>query len=228
MKKETKAAKVGAILKELYPDAVCSLTYDGEPWKLLVCARLSAQCTDERVNIVSGPLFEAFPTVQAMANAPVEKIESYIRSCGLYHAKAKSIKEACTQIVEDFGGEVPDTMEELLSLSGVGRKIANLLLGDVFHKGGIVADTHCIRITNRLGLCEKADPVHVERTLDPIVPKSEQSDLCHRLVHFGRDVCCAASPKCGECPMKAAKLCDFSPDGAKKAAKASRSQNINK
>lgn len=209
IKKETKVKKVIEVLRELYPEAVCSLEYHGEPWKLLVAARLSAQCTDERVNIVTKDLFGAFPTLEAMANAELSEIEKYIKSCGLYRGKAKSIKEACTKIITDFGGEVPDNMEDLLSLPGVGRKIANLILGDVFGKGGIVADTHCIRITNRLGLCEKEEPLHVERTLDPIVPKNEQSDMCHRLVWFGRDICSARSPKCGICPMKERKICDF-------------------
>lgn len=216
MKKETKVKKIIEILKELYPDAQCSLEYYGEPWKLLVCARLSAQCTDERVNIVSKDLFRAFPTLEAMANGELSEIEKHIKSCGLYRGKAKSIKEACNQIIENFDGRVPDNMEDLLSLSGVGRKIANLILGDVYGKGGIVADTHCMRITNRLGLCDKAEPLHVERTLDPIVPKSEQSDMCHRLVNFGRDICCARNPKCEACPMKKNKICPYKPKKSQK------------
>lgn len=206
-KKEVIAGVIEA-LRELYPDAGCSLDNpDGEPWKLLVAARLSAQCTDERVNVVTKELFAAFPTVQAMADAELSGIEEYIRPCGLYHGKAKSIKESCTVLCEKYGGRVPDTMEELLGLPGVGRKIANLILGDVYGKGGIVADTHCIRITGRLGLTEKQDPLCTERTLDPLVPKEEQSALCHRLVDFGRDVCCARNPHCAECILKDRGLC---------------------
>lgn len=209
MKKETKAKKVIEELKKLYPDAVCSLDCNDDPWKLLVQARLSAQCTDERVNIVSVGLFEKFPDVQAMAEGELSEIESLIKSCGLYHGKAKNIKDASAKIISDFGGKVPDNMEDLLSLPGVGRKIANLILGDVYGKGGIVADTHCMRISCRLGLCERKDPLHVERTLDPLVPKNEQSDMCHRMVWFGRDICRAQSPKCDICPMREKKICDF-------------------
>lgn len=186
-------------LEEHYPEAVCSLEYTEDPWRLLVMARLSAQCTDARVNIVSGPLFEALPDVYAMAAAPVEQIEELVRSCGLYKTKARDLKKMCIQLTENFGGVVPDTMEELLSLAGVGRKIANLILGDVFGKGGIVADTHCIRITGRLGFVDSTNQVIVERELDKIVPKDMQTDFCHRIVHFGRDVCMARSPRCEEC-----------------------------
>ena len=214
MKKETKAKKVVEVLRELYPEAICSLEYKGDPWKLLVQARLSAQCTDERVNLVSTGLFERFPNAVSMAEGELSEIESLIKSCGLYRGKAKSIKESSAIILSQFDGRVPDTMEGLLSLPGVGRKIANLILGDVYHKGGIVADTHCMRISCRLGLCEKKDPLHVERTLDPIVPKSEQSDMCHRMVLFGRDICRSANPKCDICPMKQIKICDF---GCRKA-----------
>lgn len=209
MKKETKAKKVSQLLSELYPDAKCSLSCNYDPWKLLVQARLSAQCTDERVNIVSVGLFERFPDAESMAKGDISEIESLIKSCGLYRSKAKSIKEASCTLISDFSGKVPDNMEDLLSLPGVGRKIANLILGDVYGKGGIVADTHCMRISCRLGLCEKKDPLHVERTLDPIVPKSEQSDFCHRMVLFGRDICRAQSPKCDICPMKQNKICNF-------------------
>ena len=207
MKKETKVKKIIGILKEMYPDAVCSLEYHGDPWKLLVAARLSAQCTDERVNIVCGPLFRRFPDAKAMAEGEISEIEDIVRPCGLFRTKARSIKEASAMVLEKYNGRVPDNMEDLLSLPGVGRKIANLILGDIYGKGGIVADTHCMRISCRLGLCEKKDPLHVERTLDPLVPKNEQSDFCHRLVLFGRDVCSAANPKCSECPMKMNKIC---------------------
>lgn len=190
-------------LKKLYPDSTCSLESGGDPWRLLVMARLSAQCTDERVNIVCRDLFRELPTVEEMAEAPVEQIESLIRSCGLYRSKAKSIKESSEILVRDFSGQVPDNMEDLLSLPGVGRKIANLILGDVFHKGGIVADTHCMRICGRLGFYpeEWKDPLKTEKIMTPLIPKEEQSDFCHRIVQFGRDVCTARSPKCGECPL---------------------------
>ncbi|MBR5307214.1 MAG: endonuclease III [Clostridia bacterium] len=216
IKNETKAKRVIEVLRELYPDAVCSLDCGGDPWKLLVQARLSAQCTDERVNIVSKDLFETFPTAKAMAEGDISEIERLIKSCGLFRGKAKSIKEASIIITEKFGGRVPDNMEDLLSLPGVGRKIANLVLGDVYGKSGIVADTHCMRISCRLGLCERKDPLHVERTLDPIVPKNEQSDMCHRMVWFGRDICRAQSPRCDECPMRERKICTFKPEKEEK------------
>lgn len=192
------------ILKELYPEAICSLEYDGDPWKLLVAARLSAQCTDERVNIVCVPLFEKYPTVQAMAKAQLEEIKQIIRPCGLYHTKAESILATAKIVTEKYNGCVPDTMEELLSLPGVGRKIANLLLGDVFGKPGIVADTHCIRLNGRFGFYPVTvkDAVKVEKILDKIVPKEEQADYCHRMVLFGREYCSARVPRCAECPLK--------------------------
>lgn len=189
-------------LEEHYPSAVCSLEYDGDPWKLLVLSRLSAQCTDARVNIVSRPLFEAYPTMETMAAAETEALEAIIYPCGLYKTKARDLIRMCTQLEHDFGGRVPDTMEELLTLAGVGRKIANLILGDVFGKGGIVADTHCIRISGRLGLTESKNPVLAERALDALLPKERQTDFCHRLVHFGREVCSAKAPKCEECFLK--------------------------
>ena len=190
-------------LKKLYPESVCSLESGGDPWRLLVMARLSAQCTDERVNIVCRDLFRELPTAEKMAAAPIEQIENLIKSCGLYRGKAKSIKESSEILVRDFSGQVPDNMEELLSLPGVGRKIANLILGDVFHKGGIVADTHCMRICGRLGFYpeEWKDPVKTERIMTPLIPVEEQSDFCHRLVQFGRDVCTARSPRCTSCPL---------------------------
>ncbi len=190
-------------LKKLYPDSVCSLESGGDPWRLLVMARLSAQCTDERVNIVCRELFSELPSVEKMAEAPVEQIERLIKSCGLYRSKAKSIKESSEILVRDFSGQVPDNMEDLLSLPGVGRKIANLILGDVFHKGGIVADTHCMRICGRLGFYpeDKKDPLKTEKIMTPLIPKEEQSDFCHRIVQFGRDICTSRSPKCSECPL---------------------------
>ena len=203
-----KGAAAVEILRKLYPDAECSLESGGDPWRLLVMARLSAQCTDERVNIVCRDLFREIPDAQAMADAPLEKIEELIRPCGLFRTKAKSLKESAAMLLTTYEGRVPDTMEELLSLPGVGRKIANLLLGDIYKKGGIVADTHCIRICGRLGFYpeELKDPLRVERILTPVIPISEQSDFCHRIVHFGREICTARSPKCGECPMR--EICD--------------------
>ena len=198
-----RAAEAERRLRELYPDAQCSLEADSDPWRLLVMARLSAQCTDERVNIVSRDLFAAYPTANDMAAAPVEKIEELIRSCGLYRGKARSIKEASEIICTQFGGKVPDSMDELLSLPGVGRKIANLVLGDVFGKGGIVADTHCIRICGRLGFYpeEWKDPLKTERIMEGLVPREKQSGFCHRMVIFGRDTCSARAPKCDECSL---------------------------
>ena len=157
--------------------------------------------------MVSVPLFEAYPDVYAMAKADMETLEKLVFPCGLYKTKARDLKKMCMQLVESFDGKVPDTMEELLQLAGVGRKIANLILGDVFGKGGIVADTHCIRITNRLGFADSENQVIVERELDEIVPKQLQTDFCHRLVHFGREICSARSPKCSACFL--ADLCPW-------------------
>ena len=207
MTTKQKAIKVYEQLKKLYPNAECTLYHDGDPWRLLVMARLSAQCTDARVNIVSKTLFEEIPDVYSMANAPLERVEQLIKSCGLYRTKAKSLIEMSKQLTESFDGKVPDDFDSLMSLSGVGSKIANLVLGDVFGKGGIVADTHCIRITNRLGLVKGNNQRIVERTLAPIVPKELQSDFCHMIVDFGRDVCMARNPRCDDCPMKREKLC---------------------
>ncbi len=200
-KKRAEAAE--KLLSELYPDAVCSLEADEDPWRLLVMARLSAQCTDERVNIVSRGLFEAFPDAKTMAEAPLEKIEELVKPCGLYRGKAKSIKEASRIVVEKYNGEIPASMDELLELPGVGRKIANLLLGDIFGLGGIVADTHCMRICGRLGFYPEGqkDPLKTEKIMEKLIPREKQSDFCHRLVHFGRDVCRAKNPLCHTCPL---------------------------
>ncbi len=196
-------AKISSVLSSIYPEAVCSLDYHGDPWKLLVQARLSAQCTDERVNIVSVPLFERYPDAESMADADLEELESIIRPCGLFRTKAASCIEMSRIICTTYGGKVPDDMESLLSLPGVGRKIANLVLGDVFGKPGIVADTHCIRINGRLGFYPEdlKDPFKVEKTLDKIVPKKEQALYCHRMVLFGREYCMARNPRCSECPL---------------------------
>ncbi len=200
--KRIRAEKAVAILKDRYPDAVCALNFGGDPWRLLVMGRLSAQCTDARVNIVCEELFRRFPDAKSMAQAPVEEIEKLVFSCGVYKVKAQNIKDFSAIICEKFEGKVPDTMEDLLTLPGVGRKIANLILGDIYGKPAIVADTHCIRISNRLGLCESKTPEKVEKTLVELVAPEEQSDFCHRLVMFGREVCDAKKPKCAECPFK--------------------------
>ena len=192
-----------AELERLYPDAVCSLEYGGEAWKLLIMARLSAQCTDARVNIVSKELFAKFPTLRAVADADLKDLEAVVRPCGLYKTKAKSIKETAGILVRDYGGEVPKTMDELLSLPGVGRKIANHMLGDVFGQPNIVTDTHCIRICGRLGFYPESEknPAKIEKLLDGCIEKTVQSDFCHRIVLFGRDICTARAPKCGECAL---------------------------
>ncbi len=202
-----KTNKILELLYEMFPDSECTLYYDGDPWKLLVMARLSAQCTDARVNLVSKTLFAEIPDVNAMAQASQEKVEELVKSCGLYRTKAKSLREMSVQLVERFDGKVPDDFDSLMSLSGVGSKIANLILGDVFGKGGIVADTHCIRISNRLGLVDSTVQKKVERTLDILVPKDRQSDFCHRMVDFGRTVCTAKNPDCVRCVLKMNGLC---------------------
>ena len=190
-------------LRELYPEAECSLVYDDDPWRLLVAARLSAQCTDERVNIVCVPLFERFPTAESVTKGTIAEIEEIVRPCGLFRTKAKSIFDMSRMICEEYNGRVPDTMEDLLRLPGVGRKIANLIMGDIYGKGGIVADTHCIRICGRLGYydTEKKDPLFTERTMEKVIPREEQSDFCHRIVLFGREYCMARGPRCKECPL---------------------------
>lgn len=197
-----RAAEVVSVLETRYPSAVCALQYEGDPWRLLVMGRLSAQCTDARVNVVCREMFRRFPDAEHMAAAPVEEIEKLVFSCGVYKVKAQNIKDFSGIICERFGGRVPDNMEDLLTLPGVGRKIANLILGDIYHKPAIVADTHCIRISNRLGLCESKMPEKVEKTLAGIVEPEKQSDFCHRLVLFGRDVCSARNPACEGCPFE--------------------------
>jgi len=207
-KKERMAAIV-ASLKEVYPEAVCALEFGGEPWRLLVMGRLSAQCTDARVNIVCRELFAKYPTLDALADAPLEDIENIVRPCGLFRTKADSIKRACLMVRDDFGGRVPDNMDDLLLLPGVGRKIANLILGDIYKQPAIVADTHCIRICGRFGMYPTSlkDPTKVEKIMSELVEPSEQSDFCHRIVQFGRDTCSARAPKCTVCPIR--KLCEY-------------------
>lgn len=201
--KKERAAAIVEELKMIYPDASCALQYENDPWKLLVMGRLSAQCTDARVNQVSKALFERYPNAESMANADEEELGRYIFSCGLYKTKARDLIGASKRLLEVYNGILPDTMEKLLTLPGVGRKIANLLLGDIFHKPAIVADTHCIRISRRLGLVAKADkaPEKVEKTLVSLITPSEQSDFCHRIVHFGREFCKARGNNCADCPL---------------------------
>ena len=208
--KKERLQKIEQLLSEMYPDAKCSLEFDGDPWKLLIMGRLSAQCTDERVNIVSRELFKRFPTAEEMANGEISEIEELVKPCGLYHMKAKSIKEASQMLVNEYNGILPDTMEELLRFSGVGRKIANLLLGDIFHKSAIVTDTHCIRICGRFGMYpeNEKNPYKIEKILTPLATPETSSDLCHRLVLFGRDICSARSPKCDECRIGENGLCE--------------------
>lgn len=202
--KKEKIAKIVEALKVVYPEAKCSLEYEGDPWKLLIMGRLSAQCTDARVNIVCRELFAKFPDAYALAEAPYEEIEEIIKPCGLFRVKAQSIKDASIRLVRDYGGTLPDTMEELLKFEGVGRKVANLLLGDLFHKPAIVADTHCMRICGRFGMYREGmkDPYKTEKILSELIEPTEQSDFCHRMVLFGRDYCRAQSPKCDTCPIK--------------------------
>ena len=188
-------------LEQFYPEAVCALHYD-KPYELMIAARLSAQCTDARVNIVTETLFKKYPTLEAFANAKLEELERDIRPCGFFHTKAQSIIGMCRRLIEVYGGELPGTMEELLTLPGIGRKTANLLMGDIFGKPAVVVDTHCIRITRRLGLHKEKDPKKIEFILRDLLPPEESNDFCHRLVLHGRKTCDARKPKCEQCCMK--------------------------
>ena len=202
-------AQINAIiegLKKLYPDAVCSLDYRKD-YELLFSVRLAAQCTDARVNLVTPALFERFPSLEAFAQATPEEVGEYVHSCGFWRAKAMDIVGSAQMLLSDFGGRVPDNMDDLLRLPGVGRKTANLILGDVYGKEGYVCDTHCIRITGRLGITDGSkDPLKVEQQLRKVIPPEESSDFCHRMVLHGRALCMARGPKCGECPLR--DLCD--------------------
>ena len=199
-KKQIATAAVEA-LKAEYPDAKCSLTYT-TPLQLLIATRLSAQCTDARVNMVTPALFERFKTAEDFASASYDEVAEYIKSCGLFKTKSKDIVEMSKKILSDFGGEVPDTIEKLTTLPGVGRKTANLICGDVFGKPAVVVDTHCIRITTRLGLHKRTDQKKIEMELKKLLPPEESNNFCHRLVLHGRAVCTARSPKCEGCCMK--------------------------
>ncbi len=208
--KMTKKEKIEFIieqLNELYPDAKCSLNYE-TPFQLLVATRLSAQCTDERVNKVTPALFAKYPSIEHFAKADFDELCSYIHSCGFYRAKAQSIIEMSNQLINDYNSTVPDTIEQLTKLSGIGRKTANLICGDIYGKPAIIADTHCIRLSNRLGLVTNTtDPVKVEKQLSKIIPAEHQTQLCHNLVFHGRNLCMARTPKCNECPLKV--VCSF-------------------
>ena len=190
-----------ALLEKEYPDAICSLNYS-DPFQLLIATRLSAQCTDARVNMVTPDLFAAFPDASSMAKAPIEKVEELIKTCGLYKTKAKDLIEIGKGITFRFGGRVPDTIEELLTLSGVGRKTANLVVGDVYKKPAVVTDTHFIRIVNRLGLTKTREPGKVETELKKLLPKDKSNDFCHRTVLHGRAVCTARKAYCQKCVLK--------------------------
>lgn len=199
-------------LKKEYPDAVCSLQYTN-PLQLLISTRLAAQCTDVRVNMVTPALFARFPDLDSFAEAQAEDIEPYIRSCGLYKTKARDIAAMCKVLKNDFNGVFPDTVEELTRLPGVGRKTANLVVGDIFHKPAIVVDTHCIRLTSRLGFHSTKDAFKVEMILKKVLPEAESNDFCHRLVLHGRAVCNARNPKCEICCMKS--FCRYYEDAQK-------------
>ena len=198
---EEKVSSIIEILKARYPDPMCALHYSKD-YELMIAVRLSAQCTDARVNMITPALFAAYPTLDAMANAPISHVEELVHSCGFYKHKARDIVLACQMLISDYGRKVPDTMEDLLRLPGVGRKTANLLLGDIYKvPGSVVCDTHCIRICGRLGLSTGKEPEKVEKQLRAILPPEESSDFCHRIVLFGRDCCTARNPKCSECPL---------------------------
>lgn len=194
-------------LKGIYPDGLCSLQYKKD-YELLFAVRLSAQCTDERVNKVTPALYARFPTLESFAEADPAEVGEYIHSCGFYNGKARDIVACAQKLVNEYGGRVPGTMEELTGLPGVGRKTANLILGDVFGQPAYVCDTHCIRITGRLGLTDGSkDPLKVERQLRQCIPPEESNNFCHRMVLHGRAVCTARSPRCGECTLRP--YCDF-------------------
>ncbi len=200
---ENKVQEIISLLKVRYPQAPCALQYDKD-YELMIAVRLSAQCTDARVNLVTPALFAAYPTLEAMAAANISDVESYVRTCGFFRQKATDIVLACQMLLSDYDGKVPNSMEKLLRLPGVGRKTANLLLGDIYGApGSVVCDTHCIRISNRLGLARGKEPEKVETQLRSILPPEESSDFCHRIVLFGREICTARNPKCAECPLSA-------------------------
>lgn len=200
MRKRERAAEAVIRLEQLYPRAVCSLKYE-TAFQLLIATRLSAQCTDKRVNLVTPELFEAFPTAEAMAKAELSSVEQLIKACGLYKTKAKDLIGISQMLVSDFGGRVPDTVEELILLPGVGRKTANLVCGDIYKKPAVVTDTHFIRLCNRLGFVKTTNPLQVENAMRKLLPPDKSNDFCHRSVLFGRDICTARKTHCERCPM---------------------------
>ena len=207
MNKKEKAKAIIDILKQRYDDAACALHY-AKDYELMIAVRLSAQCTDARVNMVTPALYARFPTLEAFANASYEEVGEAIKSCGFYNTKSKDLVECAKILLEKYGGRVPGTMEELTSLPGIGRKTANLILGDIYHQPAYVCDTHCIRITGRLGLTDGSkDPLSVEKQLRAVLPPEESSNFCHRMVLFGRDRCTARKANCDGCPLRAD--CDF-------------------
>lgn len=206
MEVSSKVTNILAALKELYPDALCALHF-GKDYELMIAVRLSAQCTDARVNLVTPALFAKYPTLEAFAAADVGDVEEMVHSCGFYKHKARDIVLSCQMLLSNYQGRVPDNMEDLLKLPGVGRKTANLLLGDIYHKEAYVCDTHCIRICGKLGLSQGKDPQKVEMQLRKVIPPEESSDFCHRIVLHGRAVCTARNPKCSQCTL--APFCDF-------------------
>lgn len=204
MTKKEKVLLLQKALDAAYPDVKCSLNYD-TPVQMLIATQMSAQCTDARVNIITETLFKKYPDVYAFAAADYDELCEDIKSAGFYRNKAKNIIECCKRLIDVYGGEVPDTMEELLTLAGTGRKTANLVLGDIFHKPAVVVDTHCIRLTNRIGLTKEKEPEKIEKELKKILPEDYQLRFCHQMVYHGRACCTARKPKCGECPI--ADLC---------------------
>lgn len=210
MTKKEITLKAVEALENLYPDAICSLEYK-DAFQLLIATRLSAQCTDARVNLVTPALFREFPDAKSMGEAPIERVEELIKTCGLYKTKARDLIEIGKKITEDFGGKVPDTLEELTTLSGVGRKTANLVVGDAYGKPAVVTDTHFIRLCNRLGLVKTNEPRKVEDAMRKLLPSEKSNDFCHRSVLFGRDICTARKAYCEKCPLN-----DFCPKKIKK------------
>ena len=208
MRTAEQAAEIIRCLENEYPDALCSLEYDKD-YELLFSVRLAAQCTDERVNMITPALFGRFPTLESFAEADVEEVERYVKSCGFYHTKARDIVNCAKILLTQYGGKVPGTMEELLKLPGVGRKTANLILGDVYKApGAVVVDTHCIRLSNRMGLVDnEKDPVKIESALRVILPPEKSNDFTHRLVLHGRAVCTARKPYCERCCVR--HVCQF-------------------
>ena len=201
MTKKEIALKAVEALKKEYPEAICSLDYR-DPFQLLVATRLAAQCTDARVNLVTPALFAEFPDAQSMADADLDRVKELIKSCGFYNTKSKDLIEMSKSIISNFDGKVPDTIEKLTTLSGVGRKTANLIVGDIYGKPAVVVDTHCIRITRRLGLHDEKDATKIEKILRGLLPAEESNDFCHRLVLHGRAVCKAPKARCEECCMQ--------------------------